>query len=82
MLIDGTWCWLGNELLPDKFRTGNFPIKISMEDIVELSAKYDVAFVHFNQDQPSKKERAKGAKPVPPKLYLALDELGGRFRSR
>jgi len=82
MQIDGTWCWLGNAVLPEKFSTGKFPVEITMEDIAELSGKYDVAFMHIEQDQPSKKERAKGAKTVPPKLYLVLDELCGKFRSR
>lgn len=82
MQIDGIWRWLGNEVLREKFTTGKFPIEITMEDIVELSDKYDVAFMHVRQDQPSKKERAKGAKTVPPQLHLVLDELGGKFRSR
>ena len=82
MQIDGIWCWCGNELLPEKFRTENFPFEVTMEDIVKLSAKYDIAFMHFKQEQPSRKEKAKGAKPTPPELYLVLDELGGKFRSR
>ena len=67
MQIYGTWRWIGNEILPEKFRTGKFPVEVTMEDIVELSAKYDIAFFHF-------KNR--------PELFLAVDELGGKFRSR
>ena len=44
MQIYGTWRWIGNEILPEKFRTGKFPVEVTMEDIVELSAKYDIAF--------------------------------------
>ena len=82
MQIYGTWCWLGNEVLPEKFTTGKFPVEVTMEDIVSLSEKYDLAFMHFKQEQPSRKEKAKGAKPIPPELYLVLDELGGKFRCR
>lgn len=84
MLFDQVYLWVGidEKDTPAEWREIKFPIDISLERIAELSEKFDVAIVHVKQTQPSRKERGKGAKPVPPKLCLRLDELGGGFRCR
>lgn len=84
MLIDEVYLWFGidEKDIPPDVKKMRFPFEISLERIAELSEKFDVAIVHVKQLQPSRKERSKGAKPVPPKLSLRLDELGGAFKCR
>lgn len=84
MLFDEIYLWTGidEENIPAECKNSEFPMEISPERIAQLSEKFDVAIVHVKQQQPSRKERAKGAKPIPPKLSLRLDECGGAFKNR
>jgi hypothetical protein len=43
---------------------------------------FDLPERFLQQEQPSKRERARGAKEVPDKLALFLDVKGGKFRQR
>lgn len=56
--------------------------EISIEEIAELSNEYDVAIMHFAQQQPTKKELKAGAKPIPDAIALVVDVRGGSFKQR
>lgn len=72
---------MGKNKFTDRFQ-GEGPFELTMEDIVEITAEYDLGFFHHMRPQPTKKEINAGAKPVPPLLGVYIDELGGRFRQR
>lgn len=74
--------WRGGIVrIPQKFISSD-PIEVSWEEVQALIAEYDVAFMHIPQPQPSKKERGRGAKPVPHKIMLAVDVKGYGFKQR
>lgn len=82
MKLDCVYMWVEpQENCPEKFR-GNGPFEVTLEDLETLSKSYDVAIMHLRQKQPTKKEQQAGALPVPDKVTLALDSIGGKFRQR
>lgn len=78
MIIDH----FGRQYTSGKFGTDG-PWDVTGEDIIALfDAGYDVAVCHAHQVQPTKKQRALGVPPVPDKVFIMLDEAGGRFHQR
>lgn len=82
MQVDEVRAWGGDAWVPERFRGQPGPFEISEVMLNELSKLFDVALMHHEQSQPTKAERGRGAKPVPPRLVLWLDVIGGKFRQR
>jgi hypothetical protein len=81
MRVDEVSAWGSENWVPEKFR-GPGPHELSEADLDDLSQRFDVALVHLEQDQPTKRERGRGVKSVPPRRVLWLDVVGGKFRQR
>lgn len=83
MKVDEVRSWGGGDTwVPTEFRGKEGPFEISEGTLDGLSQIFDVAIMNHRQQQPSKRERGRGAKPVPPRRVLWLDVLGGGFRTR
>lgn len=93
--IDEIVMWVGSlDKLPkclEKYKTsatrigshwieGSFDITV--EDFLEASKENSVAIFAYHQQQPTKKELAKGAEPLPDLVMLAIDEKYKRFNQR
>lgn len=82
MKVDEVRAWGGDAWVPERFRGQPGPFEISEAMLSELSKRFDVAFMHHAQPQPTRRERGQGTQPVPDKLVLWLDTIGGKFRQR
>lgn len=84
MQVDEVRCWGGAAVkldnLPLRVPSGPFEFNLGLFD--ELSKIFDVAIMNHKQRQPTRAERARGAKPVPPRRILWIDVLGGGFKTR
>ena len=81
MKVDAIIDWFGQPLKEGKF-AGAGPFEVTGQDIMDLLESWDVAIWHCKQAQPNRRERAKGAQPVPDSIVIALDTKGGRHRQR
>jgi hypothetical protein len=84
MKVDFVYFWIPGEEIQKKYAkfVGDGPFEVSPEDLESLVGDYDVAFMHFRQQQPTKKQRLAGAAEVPDKVALCLDQRAGKFRQR
>lgn len=83
MKVDFVVFWVGQPR-PEKYAkfAGEGPFEVTPEDLESLVADYDVAFMHYRQEQPTRKQRNAGAPEVPDLLGLCLDDRAGKFRQR
>ena len=82
MRVDVVWHWLCDlKALPEKFQ-GEGPFDVTLEDIEALAENFDVMLHNAQGKQPTKKERGRGVKPEPDKLYLYCDQKYKRFTQR
>jgi hypothetical protein len=83
MQVDEVRAWGGvYDWIPEEFRGKPGPFEVSEGMLDELSKIFDVAIMNHRQQQPSKRERGRGAKPIPPRRVLWIDVLGGGFKQR
>lgn len=83
MQVDEVRAWGGSyDWVPEEFRGKSGPFEVSLQMIDELSKIFDIAIMNHVQRQPSRAERARGAKSAPPRRVLWIDQLGGGFKTR
>jgi len=68
--------------LPSRFAGLEGPFEVTGKDIEGFAEQYDVAIMHHQQVQPTKKAQRAGAPEVPDQVALWFDRKGGKFRQR